>query len=115
MKNLKVVLLVMIFLGGMATVNAQRVVKIYPKHGVVVTTLHKPKVIVHKGASFHFSDGVWYNIREKIYIVCAPPVGITVRHLPRGHKIVRYKGRKLYKYKGVWYKKKGRAYIIVNV
>ena len=116
MKNFKIVMIVMVFLGTMVSVNAQRkVVKVYPKHGTVVTTVHKPKVIVYKGAKFHYAKGVWYKTRGKKYIVCAAPVGITVRHLPRGYKVVRVNGRKMYKYKGIWYQKKRGGFLIVNV
>lgn len=116
MKNLKIVLVVMVFLGTLFPANAQRkVVKVYPKHGTVVSTIHKPNVVIHKGAKFHFSDGVWYKTRGGNFVVCAAPIGIRVRHLPRGYKVVRVNGRKLYKYKGIWYKKKGRGYLIVNV
>jgi len=116
MKNLRILMIVMVFLGTLVSANAQRkVVKVYPKHGVVVTKIHKPKVVVHKGVNFHLSDGVWYKTRGKKFIVCAAPAGIKVRRLPRGYKMVRINGRRMYKYKGVWYKKSGRHFVIVNV
>ncbi len=116
MKNLKVVFMVLAFLGAMISVNAQRtVVKVYPKHGKVVHRVSKAKVIVHKKANFHFAKGVWYKTSGKKFVVCAAPVGIKVRSLPRGNKAVHLNGRKLYKYKGVWYKKKGRGFVVVTV
>lgn len=116
MKNFKVLLIVMALFGAMLSVNAQRtVIKVYPKHGTIVKTVHKPKVVVHKKNNFYFADGVWYKARGRKYIVCAAPVGIKVRNLPRGNKVVVVKGRKLYKYKGIWYKKSGRNYVVVNV
>ena len=116
MKNLKLILLTIALLGGLLTSNAQRtVVKVYPKHGTVITTIKKPKVVVHKRTNFYFADGVWYKARGKKYVVVSAPVGIKVRSLPRGNKVVVIKGRKLYKYKGVWYKKSGRKYVVVNV
>ncbi len=117
MKNLKVVLAMMLVFGMTAFATAQRkVVKVYPKHGTVVTKLYNPKVVVHNKVRFHFADGVWYKPRGKRFVVCAAPVGIQVRHLPRGNKVVKLRnGRKVYKYKGVWYKKKGRGYVVVNV
>ena len=109
-------MIIMVFLGAMSTMNAQRkVVKVYPKHGTVVTTITKPKVIVHKGAKFNFASGVWYKAQGRKYVVCAAPLGITLRHLPRGYKVVRVNGRKLYKYKGIWYQKKRGGYLIVTV
>lgn len=109
-------MLILVFIGGLSTMNAQRkVIKVYPKHGTVVTKVYKPKVVVHKGAKFHFSKGVWYKTRGKRFIVCAAPVGVTVRHLPRGYKVVRVNGRKMYKYKGIWYQKKRGGYLVINV
>lgn len=117
MKNLKLAVLVLCMLGGISLANAQRkVVKVYPKHGTVVTKTHQPKIVIHKKTNFRFADGVWYKPRGKKFVVCAAPVGVQIRRLPRGNKIVKLRnGRKVYKYKGVWYKKKGRGYVVVNV
>ncbi|NQZ44439.1 MAG: hypothetical protein HRT65_09020 [Flavobacteriaceae bacterium] len=116
MKNLKLILLTMALMGGMLTSTAQRtVVRVYPKHGTVVTTIKKPRVVVHKKTNFYLADGIWYKARGKKYVVCAAPVGVRVRTLPRGNKVVVVNGRKLYKYKGIWYKRSGRHYVVVTV
>lgn len=116
MKKFKLIMIIVVFIGGMSSMNAQRkVVKVYPKHGTVVTKVYKPNVVVHKGGKLHFSKGVWYKPKGNKFVVCAAPVGITVRHLPRGYKVVRVNGRKMYKYKGIWYKKNRRGYIVVNM
>ncbi|MFD2586935.1 DUF6515 family protein [Croceitalea marina] len=116
MKSLKILFLVMALFGAMITVSAQKtVVRFYPKHGTIVKTVKKPRVVVHKKTNFYFSDGVWYKARGRNYVVCAAPLGVKVRKLPRGYKVVVINGRKLYKYKGIWYKKSGRNYIVVNV
>ncbi|MFK7814372.1 MAG: DUF6515 family protein [Maribacter sp.] len=115
MKNLKTVFFTMTLLGAMLISNAQRkAVRVYPKHGTIVTTVVKPKVVIHKKTNFYFADGVWYKARGRKYVVVAAPVGLKVRKLPRGNKVVVVNGRKLYKYKGIWYKKSGRNYIVVN-
>lgn len=109
-------MIAVVFLGAFVSANAQRkVVKIYPKHGTVVTKVHKPNIVKHRGVKFHFSKGVWYKPRGRKYVVCSAPLGITLRHLPRGYKVVRLNGRKMYKYKGIWYQKRGKGYIVVNV
>lgn len=116
MKSLKTVLLTIALLGAMITSNAQRkVVRVYPKHGTVVATIVKPKVVVHKKTNFYFADGIWYKARGRKYVVVGAPIGLKIRSLPRGNKVVFVNGRKLYKYKGIWYKKSGRSYIVVNV
>ncbi len=116
MKTLKRILLTFALIGGMLYTNAQQtVVRIYPRHGTVVTTLSSPRVIVHKRTNYYLADGVWYRARGKKYVVCAAPVGVRVRTLPRGNKVVVVNGRRLYKYKGIWYRKSGRNYVVVNV
>jgi hypothetical protein len=116
MRNFKILLVTISLFGAMISVNAQRtVVKVYPKQGTIVKTIQNPRVVVHKKTNFYVADGVWYKKRGLKYTVCAAPVGVKVRSLPRGRKVVFVKGRKLYKYKGVWYKKSGRNYIVVTV
>ena len=116
MKNFKILVIGIALFGTIITVNAQRTVDhIYPKHGTVVTTVKKPSVFVHKKINFYFADGVWYKAKGRKYVVSAAPIGIRVRKLPRGNKLVMVNGRKLYNYKGVWYKKSGRKYVVVNV
>ncbi|MFS4456742.1 DUF6515 family protein [Maribacter sp. 2304DJ31-5] len=116
MRDLKIVLAVLVLMGALFSGNAQRkVVKTYPKHGTLVTTVHKPKIVVYKNNNYYYANGIWYRPKGKKYVVCAAPIGIQIRKLPRGNKVVVINGRKLYKYKGIWYKKKGRGYIVVNV
>ena len=117
MKNLKIVLVVLLMLGGISFVTAQRtIVKIYPKHGTVVTKVHKSKLVVHNSINFRFAKGIWYKPQENGFVVCAAPVGVRIRHLPRGNKVIKLSNsRKVYNYKGIWYKKKGQGYIVVTV
>lgn len=115
MKNLKITMIILAMFGTLISVSAQRVIKVYPAYGTVVTTIYKPKLVVHRGTNFHFANGVWYRAQGRKYVVCAAPVGISVRFLPKGNRVVYHKGRRLYTYKGVWYKKRGRNYIVVNV
>ena len=117
MKKLKIVLALFMIFGSLNFATAQRkVVKVYPKHGTIVTKVHKSKIIVHNRINFHFTDGVWHKPKGKKLVVCAAPAGVQVRHLPQGNKVVKLgNGIKVYKYKGVWFKKKGRAYVLVNV
>ena len=116
MGSLRNFILAILALGTMVACGAQtKVVRVYPKHGTVVRTIHKPKVIVHKKTNFYFANGVWYKARGKRYVVCSAPVGVRVRTLPRGHRVVWRNGRKLYNYKGIWYKKSGRNFVVVTV
>lgn len=115
MKSLKILLVLVLILGGFLHGNAQRVVKVYPRHGTVVTKVYHPRVVAHRGINFHFSNGIWYKPLGTRYVVCAAPAGIRVRFLPSGYRIVRLNGKRYYRYNGVWYKKTGRFYKVVYV
>ena len=54
MKNLKLVLVIIAFFGMLSAGNAQRIVKVYPKHGTVVTTVHKPTYSSSQGDQLSF-------------------------------------------------------------
>ena len=117
MKHFKSLIYVIVFSLGLAVTQAQTTVikKTYPRKGTVVTTIHRPNVVVHKKTNYYFSDGVWYTARGKQYVVTNAPIGIKVRRLPRTRAIIKRNGVKYYKYRGVWYTKTGRYYTVVNV
>jgi hypothetical protein len=115
MKYLKAVLVMIAFLGMISAGNAQKIVKVYPKHGTVVTTIHKPRLVIHHGVRYHLASGIWYKSRGNRYVVCAAPRGVVINSLPRGHRVVFIKGRKFYAYKGIHYQKVGRTYKVVYV
>ena len=115
MKSLKSLLIVIALLGGFAIGQANTSFAPQLKIGVVVTTVHKPKVYVHKGVRFHYSKGIWYRTSGKRYVVSAAPVGVVVRTLPRGRKVVRINGRKYYRFNGVYYQKRSGGYLVVRI
>jgi len=115
MKRLKLVIVIFALLGISVSVTAQRITQVYPKHGTVVTTIHKPRLVLHQGIRYHYASGVWYKSRGRNFIVCAAPRGILINSLPIGHKVVVVKGRKLYTYRGVRYQRTGRGYKVVYV
>ena len=101
MKTLKIFLVLALMLGAFGSVEAQRVVKFYPRYGTVVTTVHKPKIYKFHGIKYRFAAGVWYKPYGRRYVVCAAPVGIKINVIPRGHKIVYVRGKRFYKFKRV--------------
>ncbi|MBT8304597.1 MAG: hypothetical protein KJP09_09020 [Bacteroidia bacterium] len=115
MKNLKPHLTLLLVFLAFNISTAQITTKIYPKRGVVVTKIHKPKIIVHKNKNLYWADGIWYKRNQGKYIVVNAPAGIAIKRLPRGHKVVRINGRKYYKYRGIVYKKQRRNYVVVTV
>jgi hypothetical protein len=117
MKKLSVILMILVVFGALGSIQAQRVVKVnvYPKHGTVVTAIHKPSVVVHQGIRYHMAAGIWYKARGRKYVVCAAPRGIVVNTLPKGHTVVIIKGKKYYSYKGIHYQRVGRTFRVVYV
>ena len=102
-------------LGGFTVAQANATAKVYPRIGLVVTMVPKSKIYIHKGVSFHFSNGVWYRAKGKRFVVSAAPVGLYINTLPRGRKVVYVKGKKYYRYNGVWYQKRGRGFLVVKI
>ncbi|MBT8204706.1 MAG: hypothetical protein KJO20_04965 [Eudoraea sp.] len=115
MKSLKSLLVFIALLGAFGMAHGKTKTTLYPKVGVVVTTVHHSKVYVHKGVRFHYANGTWYRPYGKRFIVSAAPVGIRIAKLPRGRKLVYVKGRKYYRYHGVWYQKRGRGFVVVTI
>jgi len=55
----------------------------YPAYGHAITALPpRHEVVVHNGARFYFSSGVWYHHDGVRFVVALPPPGIAVRVLP---------------------------------
>ncbi|MCX2720242.1 DUF6515 family protein [Lentiprolixibacter aurantiacus] len=115
MKSLKSLFVITFLLAGFAIGQASNSFAPQLKIGVVVTKVHKPKIYVHKGVRFHYSKGIWYRTSGNRYVVAAAPVGVVVRTLPRGRKVVRINGRKYYRFNGVYYQKRKGGYIVVSV
>lgn len=115
MKSLKSLFVITLLMGGFAIGQANTTLTPQLKIGVVVTSIHKPKIYVHKGVRFHYSNGIWYRTSGRRYVVSAAPVGVVVRTLPRGRKIVRINGRKYYRYNGVYYQKRKGGFIVVRI
>lgn len=117
MKKLNVFLVIVALFGALSTLSAQRVVKVnvYPKHGTVVTSVHNPRLVIHKGVRYHLAAGIWYKARGNRFVVCAAPRGVVINSLPIGHKVVLIGGKRYYAYKGVHYQRFGKTYKVVYV
>ena len=114
MKSLKILVITALVLGSLTSLQAKET-KIHPRYGVVVTKVHHPRVVVHKGVNFYYAKGVWYKPYGRSYVVCRAPIGIRVNYIPRAYKVVRINGKKYYTYNGIWYTKKRGYYTVVRV
>jgi len=55
----------------------------YPPFGHAVMALPpRHEIVIHNGARFYFSSGVWYRHDGARFVVALPPPGIAVRVLP---------------------------------
>ena len=115
MKNLKVVLVVMMFLGSLSVINAQRKVsKVYPKNGTLVKKVSNPEIITYNKVNYHYANGVWYKPQGRKYIVTAAPAGYRLKTLPRNTKVITLRnGKTLYKHSGITYMKTRRGFVVV--
>ncbi len=114
---MKVLLRTLVFgiLLSTLTASCATTVRVYPANRVVVTKVHKPRIVVHKNVKYYRSGGVWYIKKNRRCVSVAAPVGLRINVLPTGYKLVKVKGIRYYKHKGVYYKKSGRDYVVVNV
>jgi len=115
MKNLKTLFIVLITSFVFNVSSAQITLKVYPKHGTVVSRVVKPKIIKHNTVKYYVSDGIWYKNKNKKYIVVSAPNTVVIKKSPIGYKVVKVNGKTFYKYRGVLYKKQRRKFIVVNV
>ncbi|WP_035086359.1 DUF6515 family protein [Aquimarina latercula] len=97
------------------TASCATTLKVSPANNVVVTKVHKPRVVVHKNVRYYRNNGVWYVKKNRRYVKVTAPVGVRVSTLPTGYRIVKVRGVRYYKHKGVFYKKSGRTFVVVNV
>ncbi|WP_025667607.1 DUF6515 family protein [Aquimarina megaterium] len=110
---MKIVVPVVLF--GFLITSCATTVQVRPARGVVVTKVHRPKIIVHKNVNYYRSAGVWYVKKNRVYKRVSVPAGVRVATLPRGYKTVKVRGVKYYTCKGVYYKRSGKRYIVVHV
>ncbi len=114
MKNIQILLIMAALIGASFSMQASKI-KVHPRHGTVVTKIYKPSVVVHNGSNIYYANGTWYKPYGRRYVVCRAPIGIRVKYLPKGYRVVRVNGKKYFRYNGIWYKKNGRFYTVYRV
>ncbi|MGI9547488.1 MAG: DUF6515 family protein [Flavobacteriaceae bacterium] len=113
MKSIKILLIVVALIGTSLTMQAHEV-KVYPRNGTIVAKVYKPRIVVHKGINFYYAKGIWYKPYGRKYVVCRAPIGLRIRFVPKGYKIVRVNGKKYYHSNGIYYVKKRGYYTVVR-
>ena len=87
----------------------------YPVRGQVVGALPRDhRVVVHGGARYYFSGGVWYRPQGKRFAVIVPPIGLFVPFLPPYYATVWVGGVPYYYANEVYYANRGDGYAVVE-
>ena len=88
---------------------------VYPVRGQEVKALPRDhRVVVHGGARFYFSGGVWYRPYGPRFAVIAPPFGLFVPFLPPYYASVWVGGNPYYYANEVYYVSRGNGYVVVE-
>ncbi len=89
--------------------------RFYPARGYVVRTLpYEHRVVVHGGARFYFSGGVWYRPQGPRFVIVAPPIGLFAPFLPPYYATIWVAGRPYYYANEVYYVNRGDGYVVVD-
>ena len=87
----------------------------YPARGQVIRALPRDhRVVVHGGARFYFSGGVWYRPQGSRFTVVMPPIGLFVPFLPPFYATVWLSGVPYYYADEVYYAHQGDGYVVVE-
>ncbi|MDO8721145.1 MAG: hypothetical protein Q7J31_02835 [Syntrophales bacterium] len=89
--------------------------RFYPARGEFIRALPRDyRIVVHGGARFYFSGGVWYRPRGPRFVVIAPPIGIIVPFLPPYYATIWLRGAPYYYANEVYYANRGNGYVVVE-
>ena len=87
----------------------------YPVRGQVVGALPRDhRVVVHGGARYYFSGGVWYRPQGTRFVIAAPPFGMIVPFLPPYYATIWLRGVPYYYANEVYYAHRGNGYVVVE-
>jgi hypothetical protein len=87
----------------------------YPARGQRFGRLpHDHRVIIHGGARYYFSAGVWYRPYGPSFTVVTPPIGLVVSFLPPYYSTIWIGGVPYYYANEVYYAHHGSGYVVVE-
>ena len=61
------------------------------------------KTFVHNRNNYYTHNGLYYSLRNNVYVVTPPPFGIRVSVLPVGYRNIRWRNTGYYYYQGSYY------------
>ena len=87
----------------------------YPARGQIIGALPRDyRVVVHGGARYYFSGGVWYRPQGPRFAVIVPPIGLFVPFLPPFYATIWLGGVPYYYANEIYYAHRGNGYVIVE-
>jgi hypothetical protein len=87
----------------------------YPARGQEIRTLPRDRrTVVHGGARFYFSGGVWYRPQGSRFFIVTPPVGLFISFLPPYYTTIWVRGVPYYYANEVYYAHRGSGYVVVE-
>jgi hypothetical protein len=87
----------------------------YPARGQFIGALPRDhRVVVHGGARYYFSGGVWYRPQGPRFVVVAPPFGLFVPFLPPYYATIWLGGVPYYYANEIYYAHRGNGYVVVE-
>jgi hypothetical protein len=87
----------------------------YPVRGQIIGALPRDhRVVVHGGARFYFSGGVWYRPQGPRFAVIMPPIGLFIPFLPPYYATIWLGGVPYYYANEVYYAHQGNGYVVVE-
>ena len=66
------------------------------------------------GLSYYYVNGIFYQKRDRGYVVVPAPMGAVVSKLPNDHNVIMANGAQYYTYNGVYWKHTPSGYIVVS-
>lgn len=66
------------------------------------------------GLSYYYVSGIFYQKRNRGYVVVPAPRGAVVSKIPHGHKVIVDNGTRYYTFNGVYWKHAPAGYIVVS-
>jgi hypothetical protein len=89
--------------------------RFYPARGQVTRELPRDhRVVIHGGARYYFSGGVWYRPQGTRFVIAAPPFGMIVPFLPPYYATIWLSGVPYYYANEVYYAHRGNGYVVVE-
>lgn len=76
----------------------------------------RARTVRHRGSSFHYLDGLFYQQLRRGFVVVNPPIGLQLNRRPHDAERVKYRGRVYFQSSGYWFmrSRNSSTYVLVR-